>query len=83
MLVLLAQGMTKSTENDVKWIFVHPWGVEPQSLEPESNILSIELREQIWIYRSQIFACAEFRVRWLLRAQEIRINGISLLRVQR
>lgn len=23
---------------------VHPWGVEPQSLEPESNILSIELR---------------------------------------
>ena len=24
---------------------VFPWGVEPQSLEPESNILSIELRE--------------------------------------
>ena len=24
--------------------FVSPWGVEPQSLEPESNILSIELR---------------------------------------
>ena len=24
-------------------LLVHPWGVEPQSLEPESNILSIEL----------------------------------------
>ncbi len=24
--------------------FVHPWGVEPQSKEPESFILSIELR---------------------------------------
>lgn len=23
---------------------VHPWGVEPQSSEPESEILSIELR---------------------------------------
>lgn len=23
---------------------VHPWGVEPQSMEPESIILSIELR---------------------------------------
>ena len=23
---------------------VHPWGVEPQSSEPESDILSIELR---------------------------------------
>ena len=22
---------------------VHPWGVEPQSMEPESSILSIEL----------------------------------------
>ncbi len=33
--------------------FVSPWGVEPQSLEPESNILSIELRrhqsEAIWL----------------------------------
>lgn len=27
--------------------FVSPWGVEPQSSEPESDILSIELREQI------------------------------------
>lgn len=27
---------------------VHPWGVEPQSLEPESNILSIELRVQAY-----------------------------------
>ena len=25
-------------------ILVHPWGVEPQSSEPESDILSIELR---------------------------------------
>ena len=25
---------------------VHPWGVEPQSMEPESIILSIELRAQ-------------------------------------
>lgn len=24
--------------------FVFPWGVEPQSSEPESDILSIELR---------------------------------------
>ncbi len=28
---------------------VSPWGVEPQSLEPESNILSIELRGQVII----------------------------------
>ena len=26
---------------------VSPWGVEPQSLEPESNILSIELRRHL------------------------------------
>ena len=26
--------------------FVFPWGVEPQSSEPESDILSIELRER-------------------------------------
>lgn len=25
------------------FFFVHPWGVEPQSSEPESDILSIEL----------------------------------------
>ena len=30
--------MTKKGE------FVRPWGVEPQSSEPESDILSIELR---------------------------------------
>ena len=28
--------------------FVFPWGVEPQSSEPESDILSIELREHGW-----------------------------------
>ena len=27
---------------------VNPWGVEPQSKEPESFILSIELRVQSW-----------------------------------
>ena len=27
---------------------VRPWGVEPQSLEPESNILSIELRAHVF-----------------------------------
>lgn len=32
---------------------VHPWGVEPQSLEPESNILSIELRVQALLLRMQ------------------------------
>lgn len=26
------------------FFFVRPWGVEPQSSEPESDILSIELR---------------------------------------
>lgn len=30
-----------------KGVSVHPWGVEPQSSEPESDILSIELRVQI------------------------------------
>ena len=25
------------------FLCVHPWGVEPQSMEPESSILSIEL----------------------------------------
>ena len=28
---------------------VRPWGVEPQSLEPESNILSIELWTQSFV----------------------------------
>lgn len=28
----------------MRYFFVHPWGVEPQSSEPESEILSIELR---------------------------------------
>ncbi len=28
-------------------LIVSPWGVEPQSLEPESNILSIELRRHL------------------------------------
>lgn len=27
---------------------VIPWGLEPQSKEPESFILSIELRNQLW-----------------------------------
>ncbi len=27
-------------------LIVHPWGVEPQSSEPESGILSIEL----WVH---------------------------------
>ena len=30
----------------LRFTHVHPWGVEPQSLEPESNILSIEL----WVH---------------------------------
>lgn len=34
--------------------FVSPWGVEPQSLEPESNILSIELRGQIIILKKYV-----------------------------
>ena len=34
----------KKIRNVVK--IVHPWGVEPQSSEPESEILSIELRVQ-------------------------------------
>ena len=63
MLVLLAQGMTKSTENDVKWIFVHPWGVEPQSLEPESNILSIEL----WVRLRNSFRSTKVVIYLLLR----------------
>lgn len=29
-----------------KYYMVHPWGVEPQSMEPESIILSIEL----WVH---------------------------------
>lgn len=28
---------------------VHPWGVEPQSMEPESIILSIELWVQVFL----------------------------------
>ncbi len=35
--------------------FVRPWGVEPQSKEPESFILSIELRAQ---NLSAFFKCA-------------------------
>ncbi len=31
----------------IRYFFVHPWGVEPQSSEPESEILSIELRVPI------------------------------------
>ena len=30
-------------------LFVCPWGGEPQSLEPESNILSSELRAHVII----------------------------------
>ena len=32
-------------------IVVHPWGVEPQSSEPESDILSIELRVPVRFVR--------------------------------
>ncbi len=31
-------------------VVVRPWGVEPQSTEPESVILSIELRAHIAIF---------------------------------
>ena len=34
--------------------FVHPWGVEPQSKEPESFILSIELR--VPLYKIEVIA---------------------------
>ena len=37
--------------------YVNPWGVEPQSKEPESFILSIELRVQIvviYLYMSAL-----------------------------
>ena len=35
----------RNKKRDCKSLFfsVHPWGVEPQSSEPESGILSIEL----------------------------------------
>ena len=32
---------------------VHPWGVEPQSSEPESDILSIELRVRYFLIAGQ------------------------------
>lgn len=32
---------------------VHPWGVEPQSSEPESDILSIELRVRSFLNAGQ------------------------------
>ena len=34
-------------DKSVNQYFVNPWGVEPQSKEPESFILSIELRVQM------------------------------------
>ena len=48
--------------NDIN--IVHPWGVEPQSMEPESIILSIEL----WVHfasfsksDTKIISLSEFR----------------------
>lgn len=35
--------------------FVFPWGVEPQSSEPESEILSIELRRLLFCGAKVIF----------------------------
>ena len=34
---------------------VHPWGVEPQSTEPESVILSIELWVRDMFCKSKVF----------------------------
>ena len=41
---------------------VHPWGVEPQSLEPESNILSIELRMQIFLADAKVQKNFQLRI---------------------
>ena len=37
-------------EGRLAFVLVNPWGVEPQSKEPESFILSIELRVRVWLH---------------------------------
>lgn len=55
---VVKNGKTKNRNqfvvNQLRLCEVFPWGVEPQSMEPESIILSIELREQILL-----FSCAK------------------------
>ena len=46
--VITGKAIGRSVIKDAApYCFVFPWGVEPQSLEPESNILSIELWEHL------------------------------------
>ena len=43
---------------------VHPWGVEPQSSEPESDILSIELQVHfLWADKSNNYL-QHFKTFW-------------------
>lgn len=41
----------KNLPSDARQVFVIPWGLEPQSKEPESSILSIELRNRFALQR--------------------------------
>lgn len=55
---------------------VHPWGVEPQSSEPESDILSIELRVPIFA-----FLCCKFTKFFVVLQIKDRVTPESLITI--
>lgn len=58
---------------DTSPILVHPWGVEPQSSEPESDILSIELWVRLY--------CKGTHFLLLIKYFESSVNVLSLFAV--